>query len=84
MKCQTTLLAFVTLWIAGCSTTSVSPAAWNAVVEGMTRQDIVARIGQPASQSPAGDTWSREGWDLRVAYDRGGQATNVVRMMILK
>ena len=84
MKYMTTLLVFAVVWLAGCSTTHVSPKAWNVVTEGMTRHDIAASIGQPASQSPVTEVWRSEGWELRVAYDKAGRATNVVRTFVLK
>lgn len=50
----------------------------------MTRQQIANSIGQPASESPSGEVWRSEGWELRIAYDESGRATNVVRMLILR
>ncbi len=48
------------------------------------RQQIVDSIGQPASQSPSGEVWQSEGWELRIAYDESGRAANVVRVLILR
>lgn len=72
--------------LAGCSSarTATSPKVWADVSEGMMRQQIVDSIGQPASQSPSGEVWQSEGWELRIAYDESGQAANVVRVLILR
>jgi len=84
MKYKNTLLTFAVVWLAGCSTTYVSPKAWNSVTEGMMRHNIASSIGQPASQSPGTEVWRSEGWELRVAYDQSGRATNVVRTFVVK
>jgi hypothetical protein len=86
MKYTITLLTVAFVCLAGCSSTGThaSPKAWNAISEGMLRQQIVNSIGQPASQSSSSEVWRSEGWELRVAYDESGQATNVVRLLILK
>jgi hypothetical protein len=86
MKNTIALLTLAVVCLAGCSSTSThaSPKAWNAVGEGMMRQQIVNSIGQPASQSASSEIWRSEGWELRIAYDESGRATNVVRMLILK
>ncbi len=85
MKYTLILFMLAVVGLAGCSTarTHTSPKSWNAVTEGMLREEIVSRIGQPASPSPASDVWRREGWELRAAYDPNGRATNVVRLLRL-
>jgi len=84
MKHTITLLTLAVIALAGCSTTYVAPKAWNAVGEGMTRAEIASSIGRPASQSPSTEVWRSEDWELRIAYDQGGRATNVVRKLVLK
>jgi hypothetical protein len=86
MKNTIALLTLAVVCLAGCASprAQASPKAWNAVSEGMTRQQIVKKIGQPASQSASSEIWQSEGWELRIAYDESGRATNVVRMLILK
>jgi hypothetical protein len=72
--------------LAGCSTarTHASPKSWNAISEGMMRQEIATSIGRPASQSASSEVWRSEGWELLVGYDENGRATNVVRTFILQ
>jgi hypothetical protein len=72
--------------LTGCSTarTHASPKSWNAISEGMMRQEIVSSIGRPASQSPSSEIWRSDGWELHVGYDDSGRATNVVRTFILQ
>jgi hypothetical protein len=86
MKYTIALLTLAAVCLAGCSTarTQTSPKAWAAVHEGMTKEQIVDTLGQPASQSPSGDVWQNKGWELRVAYDDSGRATRIMRQLVLK
>lgn len=85
MKRTIILLPLAAGCLAGCSSaeTHASPKSWNAITEGMTREDIAGSIGQPAARSSSSEVWQSGGWELRVAYDQGGRATNVVRMLPL-
>jgi hypothetical protein len=86
MQLTFALLMLAAVCFAGCSSTKTqtSPKAWEAVAEGMMRREIVTRIGPPAAGSPFNDLWRNDGWELRVDFDRGGRATNVVRTFILR
>jgi len=84
MKFIITPLALALIAFAGCSTTRVAPKGWNAVGEGMTRAEIASSIGRPVSQLPSIEVWRSEDWELRIAYDQNGRATNVVRKLVLK
>jgi len=86
MKHTIALLTLAVACLAGCSSarTKTSPKAWVAVSEGMMKEQIVDTLGQPASQSPSGQVWQKEGWELRIAYDNSGRATHVVRQLVLK
>ena len=84
MKNHRLVGVLLVILFVGCSTTRTSPKAWNAVEEGMSRMEVVGNIGQPASRSPAGEIWLGDGWELRIAYDQGDRATNVVRRLELK
>jgi len=84
MKYNITLLMLAVIFLAGCSTTYVSPKAWDAAREGMTRQQIASSLGRPAFESPSHEVWRDGHWELEVAYDENGRATNVVRSAVLK
>lgn len=74
------------LFISGCSTTrtQTSPAAWNELNSGMTREQIVRVAGQPSRCSSLGeDTWRKGKWELRVSYDERGQAVSIVRRLVI-
>jgi hypothetical protein len=85
MKPTVALLTIAVACLAGCASarTKTSPKAWAAVSEGMMKEQIVDTLGQPASQSPSGQVWQKEGWELRIAYDDSGRATRIVRMLVL-
>ena len=75
------------LFIGGCSTsrTETSPAAWNSLNSGMTRQELIQKLGQPSSRTAAGeDLWRQGKWELRVGYDERGQAVSMVRQLVLQ
>jgi hypothetical protein len=78
------LCVLITPLIIGCSTTRESPRLWSDVVEGMNRSAIADRIGSPDSKAPSFDTWLGNGWELRVAYDHDGHATNILRVLELR
>jgi uncharacterized protein YceK len=86
MKYTITLLTLAVVCLSGCSSSKAYtlPRAWHGVSEGMMRQQIVENNGQPASQLPSSEIWRKDGWELQIAYDESGQATNVVRILILK
>ncbi len=73
--------------VLGCSSTSTqtSPAAWNSLNSGMTRQEIIGVLGQPSGRTGSGeDTWRNGKWELRVGYDQRGQAIRIVRQLMMK
>ena len=80
------LLTLAAVCLAGCSSarTQTSPKAWAAVHEGMMKEQIVDTLGQPASQSPSGQVWQKEGWELHIAYDERGRATRLVRQLVME
>ena len=86
MKHTIALLTIAVACLAGCSSarTQTSPKAWAAVSEGMMKEQIVDTLGQPASQSPSGQVWQKEGWELRIAYDDRGRATRIMRQLVLE
>ena len=73
--------------LAGCSTATkrTEPAAWSGLTSGMTRQEIVAKLGQPSGRTASGeDTWRRGDWELRVGYGQRGQTITIVRQLLKK
>ena len=86
MKHTIALLTIAVACLAGCSSarSQTSPKAWAAVHEGMMKEQIVDTLGQPASQSSSGQVWQKEGWELRIAYDNSGRATQVVRQLVME
>jgi outer membrane protein assembly factor BamE (lipoprotein component of BamABCDE complex) len=88
-------LALLTLLLAGllagCSSPRRSPAnqspppVWSELNAGMTRQEIIGRLGQPTGRSPAGEeTWRRGNWELHVGYNERGQAITIVRQLLAR
>ena len=84
MRDHRILFVLIAPLLVSCSTTTESPKVWNAVAEGMNRAAIIGKIGKPDSQTASLDAWHSSGWELRVAYDHNGYATNIVRVLELK
>ena len=78
---QITLVVFV---LTACTTTHTSPKQWSNVTEGTSRSELVRQLGEPASRSQNVDTWFADGWQLRVRYDEGEYATNLVQELTWK
>ena len=77
-------IAVVVFVLTACTTTHTSPKQWSNIPEGASRSELVRQLGEPASRSHTVDTWFADGWQLRVMYDEGACATNLVRELILK
>jgi hypothetical protein len=45
---------------------------------------LVRQLGEPASRSQNVDTWFANGWQLRVMYNEGARATNLVQELIMR
>jgi hypothetical protein len=55
-----------------------SPSAWKGLEPGMTREDLIARLGTPIVQTAEGEEiWRERGWELRVRYDATGHAVEI-------
>jgi hypothetical protein len=80
-------LFLLLLLLAGCLTPKGNepPEAWNNLNAGMTREEISALIGRPASYPGASqDTWRKGGWELQVTYDENGRARDILRRLVAK
>jgi hypothetical protein len=77
-------IAIATFVFTACTTTHTSPKPWSNVTEGTSRSELVRQLGEPASRSHNVDTWFAEGWQLRVMYDEGEHATNLVQELIMR
>ncbi len=61
------------------------PAGWFKLKPGITRQRLLARLGEPSGWSaPGEDTWQEGAWQLLVTYDEGGRAIAIVRTLATK
>jgi hypothetical protein len=78
------LIAVAVLVPTACTTTHTSPKQWSDITEGTSRSELVHQLGGPASRSQSVDTWIADGWRLRVTYDDGEHATNIVQELILR
>lgn len=57
-----------------------SPDAWRSLDCGITRQELIERLGPPEMQTATGeDIWRNRNWELRVSYDESGRATGISR-----
>jgi outer membrane protein assembly factor BamE (lipoprotein component of BamABCDE complex) len=73
--------------LIGCSSPkgNEAPEAWNNLNAGMTRQEISAMLGRPASHLGASqDTWRKGAWELQVSYDENGRARDILRRLVAK
>jgi len=77
-------IAVVVFVLTACTTTHTSPKQWSNITEGVSRAELVRQLGEPASRSQNVDTWFADGWHLRVMYDEGAYATNLVQELTLK
>ena len=80
-------LLFVLLLLIGCSSPKGNepPEAWNNLNGGMTREEISAMVGRPASHLGASqNTWRKGGWELQVTYDENGRARDILRRLVAK
>ncbi len=86
MNCIIASLMVAVVCLAGCATpgTHGSPESWNAIAEGMTREEIVSSIGIPSAHASTAEVWRSAGWELHVTYGPDGRATTVVRMLVLR
>jgi restriction system protein len=59
--------------------------SFEALRESLGRE-ILAKLksASPASRSHNVDTWCTDGWQLRVMYDEGERATNLVQELIMR
>jgi hypothetical protein len=77
-------IAVAVFVLMACTTTHTSPKQWSHITEGAARAELVRELGEPASRSQNVDTWFANGWQLRVMYNEGARATNLVQELIMR
>jgi hypothetical protein len=53
------------------------PSAWCSVQPGGTRDELIAAMGAPTSESPEAARWQAFGWQLNAFFDEGGTVSQM-------